>query len=173
MSSRLKTVISKVGFWAKTHKIWTLVCALIVVVGVGTSVYQGIMNRPQKEVVLTPEFEEEQTREVQESGVQAGIKIPGYSKIVIEEGQTEVDVDFFNPEENTVYFQITLQLTDDGTVLYESKFMEPGQHLYKITLLEQVEQGEYDMTIVYKTYSMDENYAPKNGASVNCILEVK
>ncbi len=123
--------------------------------------------------IFNPQFEEDQFKEQAISGVSEGIKIPGYSTIVVPYGANDVEVNFFNPEENDVYFEISLVLSDSNTEIYKSKLLAPGQHLYNITLNESLGIGTYDMNIVYNTYSMDGNYTPKNGASVACELEVE
>ncbi len=173
MSKKINAVKNNIATFVKAHKKLVGGGVVVLALGIGALIYNMNSLVPSEEVTLTPEFEDYQTKETQEAGVEAGIKIPGYSTIVFNYGESEAEVDFFNPEENNVYFQITLQLTEDETILYESKLIEPGQHLYSIELLEQLDQGEYDMTIVYSTYSMDENYTPRNGATVNCVLEVK
>ena len=82
-------------------------------------------------------------------------------------------VELSNPEENRVYFQITFLLGEEQKQIYQSKLIKPGDHLYEITLDRALDPGTYDLTIQYDTFSMDESYSPRNGASVNCILEAK
>lgn len=118
------------------------------------------------------EFEEGQTQSIEEASVTKGIKIPGYSTIPVSADSTEVSVDLQNPDENEVYFQISFYLTDTDELIYQSKLLSPGQHLYSIELARGLEAGEYPLTIRYDTFSMDGSYTPKNGASVNCFLSV-
>ena len=101
-------------------------------------------------------------------GVTAGIAIPGYKSITIDANQTDVKVNFNNPEDNPCYFVISLIL-DDGTVLYQSKMIEPGMGLYDITLAQALSPGEYDATVKYETYSLSD-LAPMNGADVQIVL---
>ena len=122
---------------------------------------------------FNPEFEENQTKEQAPTGSKKGVEIPGYTTIVIPSGKTDVEVDFFNPKENNVYFEIALILNDTQEEIYKSKLISPGQHLYNINLNKPLEKGNYDMTIKYSTYSLDEKYTPKNGAVVECVLEVQ
>lgn len=122
---------------------------------------------------FNPEFEEDQTREENEAGASGGIEIPGYSTITVPSGETGVSVNFYNPEGNSVYFEMSLIITDTQEEIYKSKLLSPGQHLYEIELNRELEAGEYDMTILYGTYSMDEEYTPKNSATVNCVLVVE
>ena len=68
-----------------------------------------------------------------------------------------------------MYFQITFLIGEEQ--IYQSKLIRPGDHLYDITLDRALEAGEYELTIQYDTFSMDETYSPRNGATVNCILK--
>lgn len=148
-------------------KIFAAAVLLLVVIAV---VWK--MAAPKGEVTsFQPEFEEGQEQATSEGGEEAGIRIPGYSVIPVSAGNKEVSIDLTNPEENNVYFQITFLLGEEQ--IYQSKLIRPGDHLYEITLDRTLEAGTYDLTIQYDTFAMDENYSPRNGASVNCILEVK
>ncbi len=157
-----------------------VVVSIIVIAVVITGAYLGMryMNNQQSGMLevgseFDPEFEEDQYRESNEGGASGGIEIPGYSTITVPDGEKNVSVNFYNPEKNGVYFEISLTLADSGEELYKSKLLSPGQHLYEIELNRALEAGEYEMVITYNTYAMDEEYTPKNGATVNCILAVE
>ena len=119
------------------------------------------------------EFEEGQTQQIQQAQQSAGIEIPGYSIIPVKANSTEVEIELYNPDQNNVYFQITLLLKDTGEQLYQSKLIQPGQHLYKIELARGLEPGEYNAIVQYDTFSMDDSFTPKNGASVDCIVRAE
>lgn len=121
---------------------------------------------------FNPQFEEEQFQEEVEASQTKGIKIPGYSTIPVKANQQEVFIDLYNPEENEVYFEISFILTETNEEIFKSKLIKPGQHIYTINLNKPLPVGEYPVTIKYNTYSADENYTPKNGASVSCIFSV-
>lgn len=157
--------------WISKHK-KILIAAVLVLILASAGIAK--MRTPKGEVTsFEPQFEEGQEQVVNEGGVDAGIKIPGYSTITINSGTKEAAIDLTNPEENHVYFQITFLLGEEQEQIYQSKFIRPGDHLYNITLDRELEPGTYDLTIQYDTFAMDEDYSPRNGASVNCILEVK
>ena len=101
-------------------------------------------------------------------GVTTGIAIPGYKSITIDADTTKAEVNFVNPEGNPCYFIISL-LLDDGTVLYQSKMVEPGKGLYEITLSRPLEPGEYGATVKYETLSLTD-LSPLNGAEVKISL---
>ena len=156
----------------KKNKKVIAVVAILLIVLAGMAKWK--MSAPKGEVTsFQPEFEEGQEQATSEGGIEAGIKIPGYSIIPVNAGSKEVSIDLTNPEENNVYFQITFLLGEEKEQIYQSKLIRPGDHLYNITLDRELEAGSYDLTIQYDTFAMDESYSPRNGATVNCVLEVK
>lgn len=107
--------------------------------------------------------------EIQEAPVTdlegATISIPGMESMTIEADAETVSVRLYNPENNPCYFEISITL-DDGTEIYRSNMISPGQELYEIELNEALEAGEYSAVLQYETYSLDEAHTPMNGASV-------
>ena len=99
-------------------------------------------TRPKEVTSFVPEFEQAQSWQTTEESTEKGIEIPGITFLIGEEQ------------------------------IYQSKLIRPGDHLYDITLDRALEAGEYELTIQYDTFSMDETYSPRNGATVNCILKV-
>ena len=151
----------------KKKFIITVILLIILVLGVGIYWY----TRPKEVTSYTPEFEISQTKKESEKSagnVEAGIQIPGYKTVAA--GTKTVSVELVNPEENNVYFEISFYLPETKETIYTSKFISPGQTLYDITLEHELEAGEYPLTVQYKTYGMDEEYKPRNGAEVNCTL---
>lgn len=119
-------------------------------------------------LVLNPEYEFEPEQSVLQSSQQLdfdSISIPGKESIKIQAEEKSVSVDLYNPEDNKCYFEISI-LLEDGTELYKSKLVKPGQNIYKIDLNKELAKGTYDATIHYSTYTMDGNYTPLNGANV-------
>lgn len=117
------------------------------------------------------ELEPEQQAPVSSMVDQSTISIPGMESMTIPADTETVSVRLYNPEENPCYFEISITL-EDGTELYRSKLVSPGQELYEITLNQPLEAGEYSAVLHYSTYSMDESYTPMNGASVPFTLYV-
>lgn len=153
----------------KKKFIITVILLIILVLEVGIYWY----TRPKEVTSYTPEFEISQTKKESEKSagnVEAGIQIPGYKTITVAAGTKNVSVELVNPEENNVYFEISFYLPETKETIYTSKFISPGQTLYDITLEHELEAGEYPLTVQYKTYGMDEEYTPRNGAEVNCTL---
>lgn len=119
-------------------------------------------------LLLNPEHEFEPEQSVVQSSQQLGfdsISIPGKESMKIQANAKSVSVDLYNPENNKCYFEISI-LLEDGTELYKSKLVKPGQNIYKINLNKELAKGTYNATIHYSTYTMDGNYTPLNGANV-------
>lgn len=117
------------------------------------------------------EFEQEQslhtsTRESDK------ISIPGFEAWTIEAGEEKVSTHFYNPEQNTCYFVLTVTLDETDEVIYESKYLKPGQHLYEVELTKALEAGEYQATLHYSTYAIHD-LSPQNGANLPFSLIVK
>lgn len=161
------------NFLKRKNKVIIILLIIAVIAG-GFAVYQ--YTRPKEVTNFDVEFEVDQEKPEEEEtpgGVEEGIQIPGYESITIPAGTTEVSVELMNPEENNVYFEISFYLPETDETIYTSKMIQPGQHLYEITLDKAMEAGEYPLTIRYATYSADEAMTPRNGAEVNCTLIVR
>lgn len=91
------------------------------------------------------------------------ITVPGWPKIVIPCDQTEVPVNFFNPEENAGWYHMQFELrlpTDSGIgyeVLYTSGLVEAGKHIQKITLNRALPAGTYKAIIHVQPYRVEDN----------------
>ncbi len=148
---------------------------ILLLLALTASVVYGMVSRKSQVAeegeTFEAVFEEEQTKATIEEDDGRGIKIPGYSTIVVEADKKNVNVDIMNPEENEVYFKVKFILSESGELIYESQLIKPGQHLYEIELVRGLAAGEYKLLIEYETFLMDGSYSPRNGASVNCILK--
>lgn len=83
------------------------------------------------------------------------ITIPGVSGLYLKCGQLNQTVDFYNPNKNNCLFKISLYLSDE-TLLFESDYIKPGEHLNDITISEPLKQGVYQNCILlYKCFSID------------------
>lgn len=152
----------------------TILIVILIAAAAAAGIY--LYTRPKEVTNYDAEFEDDQEKPDkadQAGSVSVGIQIPGYKSITIPAGTTDVSVELMNPEENEVYFQISLYLPDTAETIYTSKLIKPGQHLYEITLEKAMEPGEYPLTVKYDTFTADEDMTPRNGAEVNCTLVVK
>ena len=112
------------------------------------------------------------------------ISIPGYESLEFKTGKTKQSVDFYNPDENTCFFRISLVLKDETdtangeegnageeTVLWTSDFIEPGEHVKSIKLSKELESGEYTATLKYECFRLQDK-TPLNGSNVELTLNV-
>jgi len=94
---------------------------------------------------------------------QSGTQIPGYSSAVMNAGDKTLKINIGNPKDNKVGMFASLKLSD-GTVLYESPLLKPGQGVEEIPLNKTLEKGTYDAFVEYQCVLLDENNTPLNAA---------
>ena len=102
------------------------------------------------------------------------ISIPGYESLEFKAGKKKQSVNFYNPEENTCYFRISLVLKADEAeeVLWTSELIEPGEEVKSIKLDKELESGEYPAILKYECFSFKDE-TPLNGSNVELVLSVK
>lgn len=101
------------------------------------------------------------------------IAIPGYEGISLKANSKEQEICFPNPAQNTCYFQISLML-EDGTMLWRSELVAPGEVSDPITLEESLEAGVYPNALLkFDCYTMDGAMRALNGAATKMTLHVK
>lgn len=93
----------------------------------------------------------------------SGTRIPGYSSAVMNAGDTSLKLSIGNPKENKVGMFAELQL-EDGTVLYQSPLLSPGQGLTEVPLNKTLDKGTYNAKVVYRCVLLDEKNTPVNSA---------
>ena len=93
----------------------------------------------------------------------SGTRIPGYSTAEMNAGDTSLKLSIGNPKENKVGMFAELQL-EDGTVLYKSPLLSPGQGLTEVPLSKTLDKGTYNAKVVYQCVLLDENNTPLNAA---------
>lgn len=129
------------------------------------------VNRPQKRQAKLPNGEE-----IQQSGPVEkkpdSIAIPGYEGINLKADCKEQEIGFPNPAQNTCYFQITLMLAD-GTTLWQSELVKPGEVSEPITLNDPLAAGVYPNSLLkFDCYTMDGNMCSLNGAATKMTIHV-
>lgn len=113
------------------------------------------------------------------------ISIPGYESLDFKTGKTKQSVDFYNPDENTCFFRISLVIKDETdtangeegnageeTVLWTSDMIEPGEHVKSIKFDKELESGEYAAILKYECFSLKDK-TPLNGSNVELTLKVR
>ena len=110
------------------------------------------------------------------------ISIPGFESLDFKAGREKQSVNFYNPEENTCYFRISLVLKQrDGAgseavareeTLWTSELIEPGEEAGSITLNKELESGDYPAILKYECFSLKDE-TPLNGSNVELTLKVR
>ena len=98
------------------------------------------------------------------------IDIPGFEKLSFKAGLKKQSVNFFNPKENSCYFQMTL-LTEDGNILWKSEVIEPGESINELQLNKELGQGSFPAILRYDCFSLEDKSA-LNGAEVKITIDV-
>ncbi len=101
-----------------------------------------------------------------------GVQIPGYSTAEMNEGDTSLHLSIGNPKANSCGFYAVLKLAD-GTVLYESELLRPGQGLTEIPIEIHLKKGSYRAFVEYQCVTLDPSEAPLNSAQSAFTLVVK
>lgn len=126
----------------------TIVAGTILVINYFTN--EDTKNTVDDLLGLDPNATTEQKEESVESS--PNIAIPGFEKLVFQSNSLTQDVSFENPEQNDVYFIISLSI--DGESVYESQLIEPGKGIYSIELPTSYEVGDHTGKLSYETRSM-------------------
>ena len=102
------------------------------------------------------------------------IQINGFTDWSVPAGETEyLPILLENPKDNPCYFTFSIILLD-GTVLYESKQVPPGNCISSITISQPLTEGEYTANLVIHTNDI-ETGTPMNSAkskiNIHCVNE--
>lgn len=101
------------------------------------------------------------------------IAIPGYEGLSLIADRKRQEICLPNPEQNSCYFSISL-LLEDGTLLWQSELIPPGELSDPIVLTEKLAAGTYPNAVLhYSCFKMDEALSPLNGAEIKVTLRVK
>lgn len=100
------------------------------------------------------------------------IDITAYESLELKADTLEQSVRFDNPLQNNCWLVITLSL-EDGTVLWKSQELQPGQVVRSITLNQSLAAGEYENAVLrYQHWTYDAEKEPLNGAETIVTLKV-
>jgi hypothetical protein len=96
---------------------------------------------------------------------------PGYTSLSLKANQTGQSIDLYNPAVNDCYFVISL-LLPDGTAIWKSGLISPGQGLHEITLARTIPAGLYEnSTLKYECFKMNDELTPLQGGEVTLVLK--
>ena len=154
----------------KYYKKILIICLVVlIVIAVIIGIYMILFRQPVQlpdGSISTPNTE---TIEKNENS----IAIPGYEGITLKADSLEQTVALENPKQNSCYFVITL-LLEDGTILWQSDYIKPGETSSPIVLTQSLEKGTYPNAVLqYSCFKMDSEKTPLNGAETKLTLRVK
>lgn len=100
------------------------------------------------------------------------IDIPGFDIINFKANSLNQEIQLYNPYENTCYFRISLYF-NDGTLLWQSDLLEPGEAVQQVTIQKELEIGIYENCILkYDCFQMNEELTPLNGSQITFTMNV-
>lgn len=91
----------------------------------------------------TPQELQGMLDQIMEEGM---VNVSMNSYVIFEDGTSEGSLGVENIKENRYYIRVVLTNDADGSVLYESAGIKPGQYIDKITLNQDLPAGEYQCT---------------------------
>ena len=95
------------------------------------------------------------------------IEIPGIDTLYLKAGQTEQQVNFYNPDANDCSMEFSLSIGED--LLWKSGKCQPGYGFYTIELEHPLETGTYKGTLLHEC---ERNGKALNSARMNLEIEV-
>lgn len=146
-----------------------IVLLLITAIAIAISIWALFFRQPQelKEADELPPVEQKIERNFD------SISIPGYEGITLEADSVQQSLCLSNPPQNTCYFVIALYL-EDGTMLWKSDYIKPGEESEQIVLNQKLQEGTYHGAYLqYSCYAMDNEQTQLNGAKTKVTLRVK
>lgn len=144
--------------------VWPFVLALLLIAALAVLLFScGGPKEPEPPVVKETIAPEEEN---------PSIAIPGYEYLSLAAGTKTQSIALNNPETNTCYFLISLRL-EDGTELWQSEYLAPGQVSKAMELNEKLEPGTYNAVLHYDCFRMNQELSPLNGAETKLTLRVK
>ena len=146
----------------------TVILAVLLVIALGVIAWLLIQGGNEK----PPDNPQpEQTEPVEK--LTDSIDIPGYTEIILRAGVTEQDDTILNPPQNFCWFKVSLVL-EDGTVLWTSDLIAPGEESEKVVLNEPLEKGEYKNAMLkYQCFADEAGQQALNGAETKLTIIVK
>lgn len=146
-----------------------IVLLLITAIAIAISIWALFFRQPQelKEADELPPVEQKIEKNFDL------ISIPGYEGITLEADSVQQSLCLSNPPQNTCYFVIALYL-EDGTMLWKSDYIKPGEESEPIVLNQKLQEGTYHGAFLqYSCYAMDNEQTQLNGAKTKVTLRVK
>lgn len=99
------------------------------------------------------------------------IRVPGFAQMNLIADQEKQTVKLHNPRKNSCYFKISIIL-EDGTVIWTSELIAPGEEIKNISLTKTIPEGTYNnVTVKYDCFALNKK-ASLNNAKIKIKLIV-
>ena len=120
-----------------SYGIWVIISLLLLIIMIGFLIF--VLLKPEQIKTELPNGQQmENTGNIEKNS--DSIAIPGYEAITLKADTIQQTIGLPNPPQNMCYFQITL-LLEDGTVLWQSDLVEPGEISAPIKLTQTLKKG--------------------------------
>ncbi len=100
------------------------------------------------------------------------IMIPVIPDVVVKKGTTNASSQLFNPKGNNCYFKYSIVLEQSSEVIYQSKWIKPGDGIMKFDISSVIIDDESPITIKVDTCALDNINQPLNGGEIESILRI-
>lgn len=98
------------------------------------------------------------------------IIVPGYISLTFQADETVQNMALMNPPENTCWFRMSLVL-NDGTPLWTSDLVAPGDISNQIIFSQSIPKGEYpDSLLIYECFADKEGTKALDGANTELTI---
>ncbi len=112
----------------------------------------------------TTPTESDKTLDFIPAGDEESIRMPGYGGLIFNAGTLQQNSDLHNPAVNKCLFVFSLYLSD-GTLIFKSDYVKPGDVLNEITLNQTLEKGLYrNCKLVIDCFVDNETKTQLNGS---------
>lgn len=100
---------------------------------------------------------EQRKKELQEQLDKSMIAFSINTSPVFSSGVSEGNIMIENPEQNKKLIVAQIQINDTQEVIYESKYIKPGNYIENVKLDKVLEKGTYEATTYFKAYDEETN----------------
>ncbi len=156
------------GSRQSSNPVFIVIIALLLVV---IAVLVFIIAKPGGEQSEQPQGGTEQNEPIEK--LTDSIAMPGYSWLTLKADTTEQELALSNPPENFCQMRMSI-LLEDGTVIWTSELVQPGENSKPIVLSQPLAKGVYkNAKLKYECFTIDEAMTPLNGSQIAISLNVQ
>lgn len=154
-----------------------MIALIVVVLVLAGVVYHFATQKADDDFAIDPNVilnAEDAKAAVEEAKVPAtSINVSMLRKVFFEDGQSSGIIDLENTERNIYPYKITISLaSEEGDVLlYESGLIPVGAKLEEITLLQDLDAGEYPAVVMFTNYNENNEAVGRVGVAIDLVVK--